>query len=307
MKHSNSREPAPALPPEDQIIRKAMDATPPEEIEAQLLRQIDDLRPGMEAAGVGWARDGFGLWRAPRRLAFAGALSGLAGLFLLFLILSQSTLTWAEVVQRFKSIRYFHASVVITPDPLSPPERIEVWVAGDGRARLHQRDHVVFAENRKVMGVFNVQSQQKIDGIDPEGGDWANLKLDETMDLVNILGRIDEFSLPALITFFGGEFLSDPLPNSDASIAEDMQIFDSQSTQSNEWMRVWVLKSSGLPIRFRNWSPRNGSHVDVTFDFTREQPAEAFDPSRYDEVLKQASDTSTRLYGLLKDPGGKTM
>ena len=94
-----------------------------------------------------------------------------------------------------------------------------------------------------------------------------------------------------------------PNINSDAMISEDMLVFDLDSTISPEWMRIWALRESKLPVRLRMWDPRDGECMDVFVTYEKQQPAEFFDHQKYEQLLKVQPAMSLLAYndiGIMK-------
>ncbi len=258
-----------------------------------MMRDAYDKPARLPATGQGGS-----LWRVPR-LAAAAVILLAAGAFLGHLAqFGSGNVAWADVAARFQAVSLFNATIYIKDDgATNEPMQMELWWSCDGRARIRLGTQVVFARNGKITDAFDVATRMKV-----EANEWAGMILDK-------LGRADTFSLDAVIqAMFGGEMEDvTPLVNPDAVIAQDMVVFDVQLPWTPEWVRIWALRESRLPVRMRVWDPRNGDCTDAVFEYSREQRDEFFDPNAFGAVL-QSPDVLSRTniaYAFLQDAGGK--
>jgi hypothetical protein len=166
---------------------------------------------------------------------------------------------------------------------------------------------VLFGDGNKVVAGFAIDSPVR--KIEVEEYDEMG------MAMIQRLFNFEEFSLDTVITAFGVSkdrlIETTPLINPAAMISQDMLVFDVQSDFSPEWMRIWVLRESRLPIRIRSWDPRDGDCVDFVMSYSTEQSPDFFDPVAYEQVLLDvqqgtgAGGRTNLAYALLNDPGGK--
>ena len=292
--------------PIDQLVKNCMDDEVPGDVvqsaERLVRAQVQQIREGsLRRVRNGW-------WN---RLIWSGtgALGcAVVGLLALGLTIYRSP-SWADVVERFKSVNFFSATLIITEDPLAQPERMELWVSSDGRSRVHHRNHVLFGRDGEILAAFDVKAGKAIDPkemieakhLRRHAHTWPG-------NIIQSYGSMREFSLEALMSRFCGNVeFSSPLKNAEAFISDDMEVFDAKREGSPEWLRIWVLKSSRLPVRMRYWDPRRGESVDVFFEYMQPQPSEAFDPDAFQEALAKAGKRANALYNLLKDPGGEPL
>ncbi|MCK4294463.1 MAG: hypothetical protein KAY65_14790 [Planctomycetes bacterium] len=210
-----------------------------------------------------------------------------------------TNIAWADVTERFRSVPFFSAAIYIKEDATAEPKQIELWMSRDGRTRLRTAAQVIFGNQGKVTKAFDIKSRT---AVEPD---------EHAAFLLGKLGNAEEFSLDVVMNvMFGGE-LEDvtPLVNPDAVISEDMVVFDIQSTISPEWLRIWALRESRLPVRIRVWDPRDGAAADAVFTYSKEQPDEFFDPNAFERLLK-STHTGSKVniaYAFLKDPGGRNV
>ncbi len=89
-------------------------------------------------------------------------------------------------------------------------------------------------------------------------------------------------------------------------IEDDLVVFDLESEDYTEWIRIWALKKSGLPVRLRIWDPTNAATLEVVFDYSKPQPPKFFDPKAFASVLSTIrTDQLNLAYFYLEDAGGK--
>jgi len=208
-----------------------------------------------------------------------------------------TTPAWADVAESFRSVPFFSAAIYIKEDVAAEPKQIELWMSRDGRARLRTGAQVIFGNQGKVAKAFDIKTRSAV-----EADEHAGFLLEK-------LGAANEFSLDSVIKVIFGGKLEDvtPLINPDAVISRDMVVFDIQSTISPEWLRIWALRESRLPVRIRVWDPRGGDATDAIFEYSKEQPPAFFDPNAFEQLLRsgRAGSIVNLTYAYLKDPGGK--
>lgn len=209
-----------------------------------------------------------------------------------------TTIAWADVAERFRSVPFFSAAIYIKEDVTGEPKQIELWMSRDGRTRIRTGTQVVFGDQGKVTKAYDIKTHS------------SKVEADERVSfLLQKLGSAKEFSLDSVIKVVFAGKLEDvtPLINPDAVISRDMVVFDIQSTIGPEWLRIWALRESKLPVRIKVWDPRYGDGTDVVFSYSREQSGEFFDPNAFAGLLqsRQASSRVNLAYAYLKDPGGR--
>jgi len=218
-----------------------------------------------------------------------------------------TNVAWSDVVNRFDSIAFFNASVYMKDSATAQPVQIEIWRNSRKKARIRVDSQVLFADGGRVVAGYAIdQNPRKI-----EIEEYA----ETGMAMARELFGFEDFSLDTVIAAFGGskDRLKEttPLINPAATISEDMLVFDLQSDVSPEWMRIWVLRESRLPVRIRIWNPRNGNCADIVISYSAEQAAQFFDPNAYEQILLKAQrhtgpgERANLAYALLSDPGGK--
>jgi hypothetical protein len=234
-------------------------------------------------------------WWIPRIALATG--SGLIVIFFVMTILfAESSLSWASVVEKFKSVPFFSAVFYLKDNAMADPVQFELWAGRDGTMRLHSSDQVVFANRDAEPRAFNLKTRTETPVIK------------DSVFMLKAFQMEGEFSLESVIKAFSPKQFEEKTPdiNYDAMVSEDLVVFDLRPSSTPEWARIWALRESKLPVHIRFWDARNGECMDAFFTYSREQPAEFFDPDAFARLLSDRSYTTRSLaYTYLTDPGGQ--
>ncbi|MEA3225456.1 MAG: hypothetical protein U9Q07_05855 [Planctomycetota bacterium] len=236
--------------------------------------------------------------RAPKRLAeLAAAAVVIIGVFIGIYQFGGSTVAWADVVEKFRSMPFFSASIYFKEDVTSEPQQMELWMSRKGKIRMRIGTQVIFGNQGKVVEAFDIETRARVE---PD---------ERAVVFLRRIGEADEFSLDSIIRVMFGGTMQDvtPLINPDAVISQDLVVFDVEIPGTPEWVRIWALRESRLPVRIRVWDPRDGDTTDAVFEYSKEQADEFFDPNAFEQFMSSGQATSrvSLAYVFLKDPGGK--
>lgn len=205
-------------------------------------------------------------------------------------------IAWADVAERFRAVPFFSATIYMKGDVLQEPKQIELWMGPMGRSRIRVGRQVIFGRAGQVVKAFDITRRVEVE---PDM---------QAVELLDMMGNMTEYSLETVIRSISGDKLVDvtPLVNADAVISEDMVVFDTLSDGGPEWIRVYALRESRLPVSIRMWDPRNGKSVDVFISYFKKQPDVFFDAQTFSTKLMDLSFTESDLSHIfLKDPGGQ--
>ncbi|MBN1974049.1 MAG: redoxin domain-containing protein [Sedimentisphaerales bacterium] len=205
------------------------------------------------------------------------------------------SIAWADVVEKFKSVKYFNASIYWKENIESEPVQIELWMSNDGKIRILFGQQVIFAENAKIIKAFDIESREEVN---------ANMQADF---FVNKFGSSREFSLETIISAISPGQLEDvtPMINPDAVISQDIVVFDTEISDF-QWFRIWALKESKLPMRIKLWTPNDGSSLDIVFSYSKQQPEDFFNPDSFQTAMLDRNLSKVNLaYMFLEDHGQK--
>jgi len=234
----------------------------------------------------------------PRRLAeLAAAALIIIGVFVGIYHWAGSNVAWADVVEQFRAMPFFSASIYSRDDVTAEPQQIELWMNRQGKTRMRLGTQVIFGRHGQIIESFDIKTRAKVE---PD---------ERAAMFLRRIGEADEFSLDSIVRvmFAGQKQDVTPLVNPDAVISEDMVVFDVNLPRTAEWVRIWALRESRLPVRIKVWNPRDGASTDAVFEYSREQADDFFDPNAFEDVLRTGGSSSrvNLAYAFLKDPGGK--
>ena len=211
-------------------------------------------------------------------------------------MLSGGSVAWAEVTQRFQSVPFFYASIYMRQDALDEPQQFELWMGQGGYARMRVGTEVIFGRDGQVTRAFDIRRRCEVQADPTAAG------------IIGILGTSSEFSLETVIRSISGGKLIDVTPsvNPNATVGEDLAVFDAHSAVSPGWVRIYALRESRLPVGLRIWDPAEGFGVDVLITYAREQRDIFFDAEAFAARLGESNRSETALaYMFLEDSGGQ--
>lgn len=232
------------------------------------------------------------------RLALITGCSGLVVLIALLVHVFNAPASWATVSETFKSVPFLSAVIYMKNDALDDPMQYEIWSGREGQVRIRYGSQVIFGKNGKVTKAFDIKERKQAT---PDN---------DAVNMIDAFFKGGGFSLETVLSTFQNAEMIDATPevNADVEISEDLVVFDVQSKRSNQWLRIWALRESKLPVRVRMWDARDGESVDCFFTYSKEQPKKFFDPMAFEKELADRGTTTTNVaYALLKDPGGRAI
>ncbi len=279
-------------------LKDAMDKEIPREVEERLRDRLDDFkvrlveRDSRKPRAVRFARVAYRLsWAA----VFMGVVFGGAW----YLFVSSADPTWAQVMRRFATVSYLQATIYVREDALAMPVELELWSGYGGKLRLHVGNKVAFGDKGRFIEDVPVSPDRPA----PPGMKMAEATVQH---LVEKVGSADTFSFETLLRLLPdlGD-LSAPLLIQDETVSNDLILFDLTSRTSPEWVRIWTLRESRLPVRVLYWDPRSGQTTDVLLSYGNQQSVEFFDPAAFKARLAECKTPSDRAYALLGDVAGR--
>jgi hypothetical protein len=282
-----------------ELINKS-DADTTTEVDNRILagarEHMEALRQKNLAAG------GAGVWRMIVKSPIVRLTAAAVIIIAAFVGIYQITapgIAWADVTERFQSVPFFSVSIYVKQDAVSEPQQMELWMSRTGKIRLRVGTQVIFGGGGEIDQAFDIKTCARAE---PDKGAAIFIKR---------IGQADEFSLDSIIrVMFGGQMQDvTPLINPDAVISQDLVVFDVEIPGTPEWVRIWALRESRLPVRIKVWDPRDGDMTDAIFEYSKEQADEFFDPDAFENFLgtRHAGNSVNMAYAFLKDSGGKTI
>jgi hypothetical protein len=211
--------------------------------------------------------------------------------------ISFTTVAWADVAEKFQSVEFFSVVFYEKDDALAQPEQIELWMGQGGNVRMRMGSQVIFGKEGKITKTFDISKHSVVE---------PDSRAKRMLETLAAMGG--NFSLNSLLNIAAGGKLTNvtPLVNSDAIISEDLVVFDIKLNDV-QWMRIWALRESKLPVQLRIWGSQFGSCLDAFLTYSNQQPKEFFDPNAFEQAFRQQQDNnrSNIAYAFLTDPGGE--
>ena len=287
----------------DDMVNRAMTDEVPAEVRDRLHAQLGTFRGHVAYRDAMRPRG-----RRALRVAFrtASAIAGAAIIFGVASIIlgSGAAPSRTEVLEKFESTPFVNATVYVKSSAVAEPVQLELWLAHGGKLRLRAGNQVVFGEKGRTVATVPLAN-----AVDTSPNVLQARQM--VQQIVEVVARAETFSFDTLVQalpFEGTRTLSAPLANQSASVSNDLIVFDIASDQSPEWVRIWALRESRLPVRFIYWDPHSGASVDVALSYGNQQPPEFFDPEAFRAHLAEsAGDPVEQAYGLLRDSGGRPL
>jgi len=278
----------------DAVLESTLGNEVPDEVRTRLAGQLVAFRHQLPYHG----RARFGRLRTGLRFSAAMAMAVLVVLVWAALRGRGPEPTWAQVAERFASVRFLSTTVYVKANIAASPIQLELWMGDTGRLRMLAGHEVFFGMRGHI--------QERIE-IAPPPANEADIEQARRLvhDVIAALGEAEAFSLETLVDALPlQEMMATPLANQDARIAKDLVVFDMVDEDSPAWLRIWALRDSRLPVRMLYWDPRSGESVDAVLNYAHEQPPDFFDAAAFKAALAEGSSGA---YALLKDPGGRPL
>jgi hypothetical protein len=194
---------------------------------------------------------------------------------------SNTNVLWADVIERFESVPFFHLTIYAGHDKSLPGNRLEIWKSENGRVRAHEDNKVIFADvsdgNHKIIGY---------DRLTLEPVNTTGL----THYLLKDLSLDGQFSLDTLLDSMppGAKELT-PVETAQTVATRDIVVFEAICSQAGEGVLIWALRESKLPILMRFSDPRNNEYGDFLFDYSEQKDAAFFDPDAFINETREQS------------------
>ncbi|HEO71533.1 MAG TPA: hypothetical protein ENN80_09725 [Candidatus Hydrogenedentes bacterium] len=239
------------------------------------------------------------LW--PLRLALAATAAALLLITGTLLFGGTAEPTWAEVVEQFGSVPFFNATMYARSSAMAEPVQLELWMGLGGKLRLRAGNEVLFGDQGRAV--------EKVCFAPPSDSSPCVAHAERMVrSVIEQLGKAEAFDLNTLIQALPLQgALSPPLANHNASISRDLVVFDLTYEPSPEWVRIWALRESRLPMRLLFWQPETGESLDVVLSYGNPQPPEFFDPEAFRDAIASNSSMPNQAYALLDDTGGRAV
>jgi len=207
--------------------------------------------------------------RWPRVAAIVLPVAALLGVWWFF-GRSRSALAWVDVIRAMNAVQQFHVKVFGEDEGGSEKFEIDIYFRQPNTWRASGMGCVQFADNGSVK-LFDVD---KKNFVDPATTKEKPLPPDFSRGDLQRHGL-----LKGLLTmFFHGKLPpGQPVRTAIPTLSQDLEVFDYAHDGFRQWVRVWVLKASRLPIRLTACYPQSDERMLCLFDYSVPQPDRFFD------------------------------
>lgn len=192
-------------------------------------------------------------------------------------------IAWADVLKAAAEVKHFHVTVIFE-EATSDDDRfskIDVYYQQPNLVRAQIENYVQF-HNGNETKLYDVSARSFVD-LDAQRRTLLPLE-----SLKNFKGNGDTL-LPAVLAamFEGNPPEGTPVKTDAVVAAGGIDVFDYGQGLDRQWIRIWVLRESRLPLKIKMFSPDQSQTMIATFDYIESQPATFFDPERFSETVKK--------------------
>ncbi len=185
---------------------------------------------------------------------------------------NSSSVAWADVAERFESVPFFRLTIYLGYDNSDDAKKIEIWKSEDSHVRAHEGNKVIFADfsNKETNIVaFDRATRQPINNMG-----YVSMILKD-------LCSEGRFSLDTIIKIIPSEDGITSVETADTAASKETVVFEIKHKETPEWISIWALRSSKLPVRMCFHDPRNNEHGDFFFDYSEQKDTQFFDPKAF--------------------------
>jgi len=282
----------------EDILKRTVSGDVPDGTAQCMRNRLDVFRNALDARDSVAQHEQRSRW--PLLRPVAAVATALLLVAIIGLVMGQSaTPTWAQVTKRFGSVPSCNATIYVKSDPFDEPVQLELWLGEGSKLRMRAGNEMVFWEKGRTIESVPFA---------PAEGDGGRVQ--EAREMVewalHNMGGADAFSLETLIRALPvSKTLSTPLEIPDATIAQEMVVFDMTEETCAERVRIWALKRSRLPLRVLYWNPATGESADVVFSYADRQAEGFFDPEAFKAGLKSGKEEASRACWMAGSDAGK--
>jgi hypothetical protein len=183
-----------------------------------------------------------------------------------------SSIALADITEQFESVPFFNLTIYLSYDTSAEAKKVEIWKSSDSRFRVHEDDKVIFAgfSNGEINTIaFDKTTKQPTS---PMG--YSSFLLGD-------LNSDERFSLNTIINIIPSEEGITSVKTADTAASEETVVFEIKHKETPEWLSIWALRDSKLPVRMCFHDPRTGEFGDFFFDYSEQKEAKFFDPNTF--------------------------
>jgi hypothetical protein len=186
--------------------------------------------------------------------------------------MSTTSILWADVAEHFELVPFFNLTIYLSYDASAEAKKVEIWKSDDSRFRVHEENKVIFAGFSN--GEINIEAFDKTTRQPANPMGYSSFILED-------LHSDGRFSLNTIINCIPSEEGITSVKTADTAASEETVIFEIKHKETPEWISIWALRGSKLPVRMCFHDPRNGEFGDFFFDYSEKKNAQFFDPKAF--------------------------
>jgi hypothetical protein len=188
---------------------------------------------------------------------------------------SATSVAWAEIAECFESVPFFNLTIYFSYDTSAEAKKIEIWKSENSKVRAHQGNNIIFADfadGKEDFIAFDRTTKQPVN----DGGLFL-VKV-----ILNDLCPEGRFSLDTLINSFPSDDKGlIPVETADTAASRETVVFEVRHKTTPEWILIWALRESKLPMQVRFRDPRSNECSDIFFNYSEKKDAAFFDPNAF--------------------------
>jgi hypothetical protein len=185
---------------------------------------------------------------------------------------SRTNVVWADVVEHFESVPFFNLTIYLGHEASTEARKIRMWKSEDSRVRACEGDKVIFADfsnGEKTIIAYDRTTRKPVNS---EG--FVRMILEDLC----LKGR---FSLDTIVKSIPSENGMTSAETANTAASKETVVFEIKHKTTPEWISIWALRGSKLPIRMCFHDPRDNECGDFIFDYSEQKDAAFFDPNAF--------------------------
>jgi hypothetical protein len=183
-----------------------------------------------------------------------------------------SSIALADISEQFESVPFFNLTIYLSYDTSAEAKKVEIWKSDDSRFRVHENDKVIFAGFSN--GEINIVAFDKTTRQPTNPMGYSSFLLED-------LHSDGRFSLDTIINSIPSDEGINSVKTADTAASEETVVFEIKHKSTPEWISIWALRGSKLPVRMCFHDPRNGEFGDFFFDYSEQKETKFFDPNTF--------------------------
>jgi hypothetical protein len=191
-----------------------------------------------------------------------------------------SSIALADITEQFESVPFFNLTIYLSYDASAEAKKVEIWKSDDSRFRVHEENKVIFAGFST--GEINIVAFDKTTRQPANPTGYSSFFLED-------LHSDGRFSLNTIISCIPSEEGITTVKTADTAASEETVVFEIKHKETPEWLSIWALRNSKLPVRMCFHDPRNGEFGDFFFDYSEQKDAKFFDPNAFTNETQEQS------------------